>query len=133
MTYMLDTNICIYIIRKKPTLVLEKFKAAKDSGIVISSITLAELLYGISKSSFPERNKLHLNQFLSFIDIVDYGYTSARHYGQIRTDLETKGQVIGPLDMLIASHALALDLTLVTNNLKEFQRVPSLKLENWCD
>jgi len=133
MTYMLDTNTCIYIIKEKPTTVLEQFKNVKDRGIVISSITLAELLYGISKSSFPERNKLHLNQFLSFIDIVDYGYNSAGHYGQIRAYLETKGQLIGPLDMLIASHALALDLILVTNNLKEFQRVPNLKLENWCD
>jgi len=131
--YMLDTNICIYLIKKKPTTVIEKFMEHKDKGIAISSITLAELLYGVNKSTFPEQNHLRLNQFLSFVDILEFGDASANCYGKIRTTLETKGQVIGPLDMLIASHALALDLILVTNNLKEFQRIPELKSENWCE
>ena len=131
--YMLDTNICIYLIKKKPTTVIEKFMEHKDKGIAISSITLAELLYGTNKSAFPEQNHFRLNQFLSFIDILEFEDTSASCYGKIRATLESEGQVIGPLDMLIASHALALDLILVTNNLKEFQRVPELKLENWCE
>jgi tRNA(fMet)-specific endonuclease VapC len=131
MKYMLDTNICIYLVKNKPLSVLENFKEHKNKGIVISSITLAELLYGVNKSSFPERNQLSLNQFLAFIEVIDFGDSGAKHYGKLRAYLEKKGQTIGPLDMLIASHALAANLTLVTNNLKEFQKVPDLKIDNW--
>jgi len=129
--YLLDTNICIYIIKRKPIKVFEKFKSLAFGSIGISSITLAELQYGIMKSSIPERNREALEIFLTPLEIVDFDYNATIEYGKIRADLERKGTPIGPLDTLIASHALSLDLTLITNNEKEFSRIPGLKIENW--
>ena len=131
MEYLLDTNICIYIIKKKPIDVFEKFKNFTVGDIGISSITLAELQYGIEKSSNAEKNREALEKFLTPIEIIDYGYDATIEYGKIRAELEKKGVPIGPLDMLIASHAKSLDVILVTNNVREFERISGLKTENW--
>ncbi len=131
MEYLLDTNICIYIIKKKPVNVFEKFKTLEIGSIGISSITLAELRYGIMKSSDIEKNSVALERFITPLDIIDFDTNAAIEYGKIRADLEKKGTPIGPLDMLIASHAKSLDLTLITNNEREFNRISELKIENW--
>lgn len=131
MEYLLDTNICIYIIKKKPAKVFEKLKNSTIGDVGISSITLAELQYGIEKSSNSEKNREALEKFLTPIEIIDYGYDATIEYGKIRAELEKKGVPIGPLDMLIASHAKSLDVILVTNNVKEFERIAGLRTENW--
>jgi tRNA(fMet)-specific endonuclease VapC len=131
MKYILDTNICIYIIKKKPSQVFEKFKDLPLGSVGISSITLAELAYGVKKSVQSEKNQIALNQFLVPLDIIEFDANAAIEYGIIRAELERAGTTIGPLDMLIASHAKSLDLTLVTNNEKEFKRVDGLAIENW--
>ena len=131
MEYLLDTNICIYIIKKKPVEVFEKFKKLTIGDVGISSITLAELQYGIEKSSNTEKNRDALEKFLTPIEIIDYGNEAAVEYGKIRAELEKKGLPIAPLDLLIASHAKSLDVILVTNNVKEFKRIAGLRIENW--
>ena len=131
MEYLLDTNICIYIIKKKPAEVFEKFKNLTIGDVGISSITLAELQYGIEKSSNSEKNRDALEKFLTPIEIIDYGYEATFEYGKIRAELEKKGVPIGPLDMLIASHAKSLDVILVTNNVRQFERIAGLRIENW--
>lgn len=131
MSYMLDTNICIYIIKKKPSCVLEKMQKHMEDGLCISSITLAELKHGVFASAAVERNSIALNQFLSIIDILDYDDEAAIEYGKIAADLKRKGMPIGIMDALIASHALATGKTLVTNNIKEFERVVALQIDNW--
>lgn len=131
MEYLLDTNICIYIIKKRPAGVLKKFESLSLGDVAISSITLAELYYGIMKSSNPKKNQEALDKFLIPLEILDFDYTATIEYGKVRADLEKKGTPIGPLDTLIASHAKSLNLTLVTNNEKEFARIPDLKIENW--
>jgi len=131
MKFMLDTNTCIYIIKRKPPDVLERFKRTEISHIGISSITLSELLYGVSKSSRPEQNLMALTQFIAPLEILPYGDEAARYYGYLRTHLEKVGTPIGSLDMLIAAHALSIACTLVTNNEKEFTRIPNLKIDNW--
>lgn len=133
MTYMLDTNICIYIMKKRPENVLQRFKKEIDSEICISSITLAELEYGMKHSSDPERNEQALLKFLAPLTILPFDERAAYEYGGIRDQLQKKGTPIGPLDMLIAGHAKAEKLILVTNNMREFERVPSLELENWAE
>lgn len=132
MIFMLDTNICIYVIKKKPQKVIDRVRALRMSDLGISSIVLSELEYGAEKSSNPVQNKVALMQFLAGIDIAGYDAAAARHYGKIRTYLESNGQVIGAMDMLIAAHARSLGVILVTNNEKEFGRVPGLKIENWA-
>ena len=131
MDYLLDTNICIYIIKKKPAEVLERFKNLTIGDVGISSITLAELQYGIEKSSNSLKNREALEKFLTPIEIVDFGFEATIEYGRIRAELEKKGIPIGPLDTLIASQAKSLDVILVTNNVREFERIPGLKIENW--
>jgi len=132
MIFMLDTNICIYVIKKKPQKVIDRVRALRMTDLGISSIVLSELEYGAEKSSNPVQNKVALMQFLAGIDIAGYDAAAARHYGKIRTYLESNGQVIGAMDMLIAAHARSLGVILVTNNEKEFGRVPGLKIENWA-
>ncbi|MFH1981736.1 MAG: type II toxin-antitoxin system VapC family toxin [Pseudomonadota bacterium] len=131
MKYMLDTNICIYLIKQKPAVVLERFRQTDISEISISSITLSELFYGVSKSSKPEQNLMALTQFAAPLEIMPFGGEAAQYYGDLRTHLEIQGTPIGSLDMLIAAHAISLSSTLITNNEKEFNRVPNLKIENW--
>ena len=133
MKFLLDTNICIYLIKKKPPEVLQRFSTVKVGEIGVSSITVAELEFGVQKSQFPEKNHQALAQFLLPILVLDFDSSAAVVYGNIRAGLEKQGKPIGSLDILIAAHALSLDATLITNNLKEFERVPNLKLENWVD
>ncbi|MBH9970675.1 MULTISPECIES: type II toxin-antitoxin system VapC family toxin [unclassified Commensalibacter] len=130
MIYLLDTNICIYIINNKPPHVFEKFKQFQLGQLGISSITASELAFGIEKSG-SQRNKQALNKFLAPLEILPYDEQSIWRYAQLRHQLQSTGQPIGSLDMLIAAHALALDVTLVTNNVKEFKRVKGLIVENW--
>jgi len=131
MKFMLDTNTCIYIIKRKPPDVIRRFKRTEISQIGISSITLSELLYGVSKSSMPEQNRLALTQFIAPLEILSYGDEAAQYYGDIRAHLEKQGTPISSLDMLIAAHALSIACTLVTNNEKDFIRIPNLKIGNW--
>jgi tRNA(fMet)-specific endonuclease VapC len=133
MDFLLDTNICIYIIKKKPSQVLQKFQSLPSETVAVSSLTVAELKYGVYKSQFPERNQTALSQFLSPLQIIKFNEDAADYYGKIRADLEKRGQVIGAMDILIAAHALSLDIILVTNNSKEFSRIPHLKIENWLE
>jgi tRNA(fMet)-specific endonuclease VapC len=131
MKFMLDTNTCIYIIKRKPPDVIERFNQTEISQIGISSITLSELLYGVSKSSKPNQNQIALMQFVAPLEILPYGDEAAQYYGDLRAHLEKQGTPIGSLDMLIAAHALSIACTLVTNNEKEFIRIPNLKIDNW--
>lgn len=133
MTYMLDTNICIYIMKNRPAEVLERFKKELNNGICISSITLAELEYGMKNSANPAKNEQSLLKFLLPLSILPFGSSAASEYGEIRTYLQKRGPLIGPLDMLIAGHARAERSILVTNNVREFMRVPGLKIENWAE
>jgi tRNA(fMet)-specific endonuclease VapC len=128
---MLDTNICIYIIKNKPRSVKEKFESLKPEELFLSSITVSELLYGAYKSQYVEKNLNALEAFLLKFEIIDYDYAASDAYGQIRAYLEKQGRVIGQMDMQIAGHALSTDMVMVTNNTKEFERVEGLVLENW--
>ncbi len=132
MSYMLDTNICIYLIKKQPEHVCNHFKSIRVGEICISSVTLAELMYGVEKSQHHEKNRVALEEFILPLDIMPFDDDSARQYGRIRSELQKKGTPIGALDMMIASHALRLNMTLVTNNVSEFSRVPHLNIENWA-
>lgn len=133
MKYMLDTNICIYAIKNKPENVLKKFKENMQEGLCISVVTLAELEYGVEKSSNPEKNTAALLQFVSLLDIIPFDNDAALEYGKICAYLHKKGMPIGTMDMLIAAHAKSQDLILVTNNVREFERVTDLKIENWVE
>jgi tRNA(fMet)-specific endonuclease VapC len=133
MKYLLDTNICIYIINEKPKKVLRKFEQYPVHEFAISSITHAELQFGVEKSKKKDVNQNALDEFLLPLTILPFhGKNLVVCYGEIRAFLESKGKTIGPLDTLIAAHALSLDLTIVSNNIKEFSRVPNLKRENWA-
>jgi len=129
---MLDTNICIYIIREKPIKVLKKLRTFDLSDIVISAITHSELEYGVAKSRRRRENNEALIKFLAPLEIVPYDDKAAADYGQIRTHFEKKEAVIGAMDMLIGAHACSIPVTLVTNNLREFKRIPGLRVENWA-
>ena len=132
-TYMLDTNICIYAMKNKPENVLQRLKKELNSGVCISSITLAELEYGMKHSSNPAKNEQALLRFLIPLSILPFGAVAATEYGAIRTYLQNNGTPIGPLDMLIAAHAKSENMILVTNNVREFERVPELEIENWAE
>jgi tRNA(fMet)-specific endonuclease VapC len=129
--YLLDTNICIYIIKKKPIEVLKKLKTKSKKDIYISSITVAELEYGVAKSKYPEKNKISLIEFLSIFNILNFDDNDAVEFGTIKADLTEKGIIIGPMDLLISAQAKSNKLILVTNNIKEFKRVEGIKIENW--
>ena len=128
---MLDTNICIYIIKNKPLSVKKRFLEFKIGELCLSSITLSELYFGAYKSNQVEKNLKAIENFLIPFEIVDFDYKASIEYGKIRAELEKKGSVIGNMDMQIAAHAKSLNLPLVTNNIKEFQRVDGLKIDNW--
>lgn len=128
--YLLDTNICIYVIKRRPESLLDRFNE-NASHLAVSAITLAELLHGAEKSSQPQRTLLVVEDFCSRLAVLDYGSKAAQHYGQIRAALERRGQTIGANDLHIAAHARSEGLTLVSNNLREFERVDSLLFENW--
>ena len=132
MRVMLDTNICIYIIKQQPKSVLERFATFAVGDLGISVVTLAELEYGASKSSEPDRNREALEQFVSPLEIAVLDRLATSVYGKIRALLEKRGRPIGSMDLLIAAHALSLNVRLVTNNMREFKRVPGLRVENWA-
>ena len=132
MRYMLDTNICIYAIKKRPEKVLEQLQKVKAQDICISSVTYAELMHGVYKSRAVERNLLALSLLLSNIEIMKFDSDAADEYGRIRAALEKNGTPIGPLDTMIAGHAMSLGCTLVTNKTKEFARIKGLKTANWA-
>ena len=129
--YLLDTNICIYIIKKSPEHVVEKVKKLALNQVKLSSVSLAELEYGVSKSLHRDRNRDALIHFVSAFDIVSFNGHDAEIFGLLRAELERRGQVIGPYDMQIAAQAITRNLILATNNTKEFSRIPQLKLDNW--
>ena len=131
MKYMLDTNICIFIIKHKPENVIRKFMEHDPDDICISAITYAELAHGAEKSQAKDKNRIALTLFLSEIQIVPFDDLAAQVYGVVRAELQKKGTSIGPLDTLIAAHAKALNLTLVTYNTKEFAGVDGLALDDW--
>ena len=127
---LLDANICIYVIKRKPESLLVRFNE-NASHLAISAVTLAELLHGAEKSSQPQRTLSVVEDFCSRLDVLDYGAKAAQHYGQIRSALERRGTPIGVNDLHIAAHARSEGLTLVSNNLREFERVEGLLYENW--
>ncbi len=128
--YLLDTNIVIYVIKRRPVELLDVFNRHAGQ-MCISSITLAELLHGVEKSSTPDSNLLKVEDFVSRLEVLKYGTKAASHYGEIRADLERKGTPIGVNDLHIAGHARSEGLTLVSNNIREFERVEALRLVNW--
>jgi tRNA(fMet)-specific endonuclease VapC len=131
--FLLDSNICIYVINNKPIKVVKKIKEYIPPEIKLSAISIAELEYGVSKSKNREKNRHALVDFASAFDIIDFNGEDAEIYGIIRTDLEKRGQVIGPYDMQIAAQALSRNYVLVTNNVNEFSRISDLKIENWAE
>lgn len=132
MSYLLDTNICIYVIKKKPPAVLKRVRSKQPGEIAISTITLAELEYGIARSRYADRNRVALLEFLLPFVILDFDQRASAVYGEIRSFLESRGRPIGPMDLLLAAQAKAHDLVLVTNNEKEFRRIAGLQVENWA-
>lgn len=133
MKYMLDTNICIYAMKNKPAVVAEKIQAHSRKEICISVVTLAELLHGVYKSVNKEKNLNSLMKFLLGVETLQFNTDAAEEYGKICAYLEKQGKIIGPMDTLIAAHALSQGLTIVTNNVREFERVPNLIIENWSE
>ena len=132
MRYMLDTNMIAYARNRKPACVLERLLQHDPSEIVISSITMAELEYGVYNSSKPRQNRTALLMFLSGITVLPFDTAASLEYGQIRYHLKLSGSIIGGNDMLIAAHAISQNLTLVTHNTREFSRVKNLRLEDWA-
>jgi tRNA(fMet)-specific endonuclease VapC len=129
--YLLDTNICIYIINKRPQNIIDKITLYGSDKIKISSVSIAEMEYGAAKSKYPVKNRSALKNFLSSFEIVSFELKDTEIYGIIRSELERKGESIGPYDMQLAAQALSRNYTFVTNNTKEFQRIKKLTLENW--
>jgi tRNA(fMet)-specific endonuclease VapC len=129
--YLIDTNICIYIMNKRPAGVIKKFKQFQPGEIGISTITVSELQYGAAKSTYREKNEIRLEEFLFPFEILNYDQAAAKVYVDVRFQLEKRGQPIGLLDLFIAAHAISQDLVLITNNDKEFMRIKRLKIENW--
>jgi tRNA(fMet)-specific endonuclease VapC len=129
--FMLDTSICVELLRGRAPAVLARMRSLDVDEVTISSITLAELQYGVAKSANPARHEVLLAEFCAPLDILPFDALAAETYGRTRTAIERNGTPIGPLDALIASHALSLHVTLVTNNDREFRRVPGLRVEKW--
>ena len=130
---LLDTNICIHIIKRKPTSVIQHFQQYQPGDIGISAITLAEMQFGVAKSKAQQRNQEALDEFLISLEILPFSEAATHAYGQIRADLERQGGGLGANDLLIAAHAFSLSALLVTNNTREFERVPGLQIANWVE
>lgn len=129
--YLLDTDTCIYITKRKPSAVINKFKQLQVGSVVMSAVNYGELYYGSEKSEHPKKAHAALESLIGIIPVLPLPPEAARQYGHIRAYLEKKGKIIGNNDLWIAAHCLTLNVTLVTNNVKEFQRVPKLRVENW--
>ena len=132
MRFMLDTNTCVDLIRRRDDRILRKMQRLRPDDLCVSSVTLSELEYGAAKSAAPGRNRLALAEFMTPLRVVPYDDAVAPVYGQVRADLERAGTPIGPLDTIIVAHALALGLIVVTDNEREFRRVSGLKIQNWA-
>ena len=133
MRYLLDTDICIYIAKRKPASILTRLENLRPGDVGMSVVTYLELVYGACKSQQAEANAARIKQLSHLIPVQALDASAATHYARLRAGLERSGSLIGAYDLLIAAHALALGLTLVTNNVREFRRVPGLRLENWAD
>ncbi|MFW6367066.1 MAG: type II toxin-antitoxin system tRNA(fMet)-specific endonuclease VapC [bacterium] len=133
MRYLLDTNTCIYIIKRSPEDVYQRFRRLHVGDVGISAITFCELQFGVSKSGNPDKNQHALTEFLGPLDVLDFPADASPIYGTIRAHLQRAGTPIGNYDLLLAAHALHQGLVLVTNNTKEFKRVPDLRIENWIE
>ena len=131
MKWLLDTNVCIAVIRQRPESALRRLRGKQVGQVGLSTITLAELEFGAAKSQQPARARAALREFLLPLEVVTFDEAAAEAYGTVRAAMEKKGRPIGPLDTLIAAHALALGTVLVTNNTREFRRVPGLSVEDW--
>lgn len=131
MRYMLDTDICIYTINERPPAVLQAFRRLQPAGLGISSVTAAELHFGVARTG-SQRNREALQRFLATLEVSPFDAAAAEVCGSMRAWLAAQGTPIGPYDVQIAAHAHALGVTLVSNNTREFERVPGLKLENWA-
>jgi tRNA(fMet)-specific endonuclease VapC len=132
MRYLFDTNICIYIAKKKPLTLLERFKALEVGDAAMSIVTYLELIYGAYKSERIQFNLATLRELVSMIPVLSLDVPAAEYYGRLRTDLERQGRTIGGYDLMIAAHAMSLNLTLITHNTREFPRISSLRIENWA-
>ncbi|MFQ5743003.1 MAG: type II toxin-antitoxin system VapC family toxin [Acidobacteriota bacterium] len=133
MKVLLDTDICIYIIKRSPAAILERFAGYEVGDLGLSSITVAELAFGVDKSRHVEQNRRALQQFLLPLTVAPFDHRAALTYGRVRAGLEASGLPIGPLDTLIGAHAVALDVALATHNVREFSRIPELRIERWGD
>ncbi len=133
MNYLLDTNTCIYIINKKPPSAVKRIRTKRPEEVAVSTITIAELEYGVARSKFPERNRFALMEFLLPFTILEFDQSAATYYGIIRSSLDSLGKPIGAMDTLLAAQARSRNLILVTNNEKEFRRVEGLHIENWVE
>lgn len=133
MSRLLDTDTCIWLIRQRPPQVLARLRAVAAEGVAISAMTLAELEFGAARSSAPERARAALERFALPFEVLPFGASATRAYGCLRAYLQRRGELIGPMDMLIAAHAASLGLTLVTSNLREFSRLPGLRTEDWTE
>jgi len=133
MRFLLDTNICIYVINKRPPHVIERFRRFPPRDLGVSTVTVSEPCFGVTKSNRPDENRKALSLFLTPLDVTPYDHEAARIHGDIRVDLERKGQPIGPLDTMIAAHALSLEVPVVTNSVNEFRRVNGVLIENWVE
>ena len=131
MKWMLDTNICIAIIRRQPEVAIKRLRGKSVGQVGVSAVTVAELQYGAAKSTRPELARSALSEFLLALEVAPFDEAACARYGMVRAKLEAAGKPIGPLDTLIAAHALSLGVVLVTNNLREFRRVPGLTVEDW--
>ncbi len=129
--YLIDTNICIFAIKKKSEILLDRIKENSKLGIFISALTIAELEYGIEKSSQKENNRISLIKFVSIFNIISFDDQDAIPYGKLKAELSKAGNIIGPIDMLLAGQAISKNLILVTNNTDEFQRISNLHIEDW--
>lgn len=132
MRFLLDTDTCIYIIKKIPQRVLRHFETLSPGDVGISAITLSELVFGVEKSARPAQNREALESFVAPLEVAPYDHAAAASYGSIRAALAKSGKMIGNNDLLIAAHAVSLNIPLVTNNVREFKRVHGLKVENWA-
>ena len=129
--YLLDTNMCVFAIKRRPSNVLEIIREKSKNGIYISSLTIAELEYGVENSKQIENNRIALLKFISLFNVISFDDTDAIRYGRLKAKLKKEGRIIGPIDMLLAAQALSKDLIFITNNVDEFVRVEGLKIEDW--
>ena len=129
--YLLDTNICIFLIKKKNPLLIEKFKKNYNNGIFISSLTLSELEYGVENSEHIEKNRLSLIEFLTIFEILNFEQRDSKAFGIIKRDLRNSGKMIGAVDALLAAQSISRKLIFITNNTKEFERINNIKIEDW--